>query len=171
MNTVDSNDFLPAIPTETKQLLELQYTLYTDGSCDTSKRGGWAFVLVDNKNKRTVKSGSVVNATNNMMELNAIVQGLEYIDNLLTDHNRRFATIKLVSDSTYCTNSLREWIHNWVSSGDIAKRPNNELLLRVYPLLLKYQTNLHITWQARNTHECLTLCDTLSNQERTSILV
>ena len=51
-------------------------TIYTDGSCETQTRqGGWAAVLSCGEHRKAL-SGSAADATNNMMELRAVIEAL-----------------------------------------------------------------------------------------------
>lgn len=69
--------------------------IYTDGSClkNPNGPGGWAFCIVNNDDTYSCMSGSDANTTNNRMELTAIIEALNmiqekeciiYTDSLLT---------------------------------------------------------------------------------------
>lgn len=72
-------------------------SIYTDGSCNTQfKIGGWAaIVLVDNEKK--IISGSVFDTTHNRMELQAVIEAIEYVLKNLNKHT----TIHIYTDSQY----------------------------------------------------------------------
>ena len=65
--------------------------IYTDGSClkNPGGEGGWAFVIVKDKEIDSIGYGSNPSTTNNRMELQAVIQALRYVDkgeyNLYTD--------------------------------------------------------------------------------------
>ncbi|AXY76827.1 hypothetical protein D3H65_23770 [Paraflavitalea soli] len=71
--------------------------VYTDGSCHTQAHiGGWvAIVLIGTK--KHLLSGIATGTTNNAMELTAVIQAIEYINNRHTGINN----IRIVSDSQY----------------------------------------------------------------------
>lgn len=76
--------------------------IYTDGSATTGdKPGGWAFRVVGNGSPIFENSGHMEKATNNDAELEAAVQGLEYIREKYSIANRdpKEEEIFLVSDS------------------------------------------------------------------------
>jgi ribonuclease HI len=54
--------------------------IYTDGSClkNPGGPGGWAFTVLENKEQWTV-SGGEQSTTNNRMELQAIIEALEFV--------------------------------------------------------------------------------------------
>jgi ribonuclease HI len=54
--------------------------IYTDGSClkNPGGPGGWAFTVLENKEQWTM-SGGEPSTTNNRMELQAIIEALEFV--------------------------------------------------------------------------------------------
>jgi ribonuclease HI len=168
-----SSDFIAYIPQEQRELLELSYAIYGDGSCETATGdGGYCCIVLDNKRNRTVFRRGVKKTTNNRMEMTALIEGLKFVCSKLTPTTREYAIITLNSDSTYCTNTLREWIYKWVKVSDTFEgRPNADLLREVYPYLLDLGTKLEICWQPRNSCEPLAQCDAMANEEREKIRV
>jgi ribonuclease HI len=76
--------------------------VYTDGSATTSdKPGGWAFRIVGNGTAIYESSGRMENATNNDAELEAALQGLEYLKTKydISGRDPKLDDIYLVSDS------------------------------------------------------------------------
>ena len=83
--------------------------LHTDGSAlGNPGKGGWGFILIFGKHEKE-GSGSVKHATNNQMELMAVIKGLEAI--------KEPCEIKLFSDSKYVLDGLEKWIHGWKAKG------------------------------------------------------
>lgn len=165
-----TTDFVREIPADKRELFELSYTIYTDGSCKVKEgEGGWAAYIVDNKNKKYMLSGNAVNTTNNRMELTAILEAIQFVLAKLDDKSTTYATITVHCDSTYCTNTLREWIYTWVKqdfkNGE-SERPNTDLLRIAYKLLLICGSNLTFHWAPRNSNEQLTWCNKAANDER-----
>ena len=53
--------------------------VYTDGSCHTQlKCGAWAAVIINNSSEYIIK-GTATNTTHNRMELQAIINAVEYV--------------------------------------------------------------------------------------------
>ncbi len=88
--------------------------VYTDGSCypNPSGQGGWAF-YVTYLGKQAVRYGSFDDATNNMMELLAIVRSLEFIPSGPSYTN----PLLIFTDSKYALNALTDWVDAWKISG------------------------------------------------------
>lgn len=91
--------------------------IYTDGSCKKLNNvtfGGWAFVVVKDSEEQYAAAGSIVNTTNQRMELLAIANALEY-----ASLNRRVnEKVTIYSDSAYAVNCyLNEWYIGWLNSG------------------------------------------------------
>jgi ribonuclease HI len=83
--------------------------LYTDGSCPRNPGpGGWAFCVVVNGVIRHTASGHEYDSTNNRMEMIAVMRGLEW---LIRNYDE--GTIRVVSDSQYVINGLKDWCHKW----------------------------------------------------------
>jgi ribonuclease HI len=171
--TTASKNFLQEIPEEKKKLFELKFTVYTDGSCDptsNNKPGGWAALLIDNKGKLIEMKGAEQPTTNNRMELLAIINSLKFLlENNPDETVRQYMCVDLYTDSTYCTNSIREWISKWIADGSLTNRPNSDLLLQAYELTQKFGSNLVIKWLPRNSTEELVFCDSMANKMRDSL--
>jgi len=79
-------------------------TIYTDGSClGNPGPGGWGVV------SDTYKiGGGCLFTTNNIMELTAVVRGIE---------NCTSKNITIYTDSKYVKNGITIWIHKWLKNG------------------------------------------------------
>ena len=79
-------------------------TIYTDGSClGNPGPGGWGVV------SETYKlGGGCLFTTNNIMELTAVVRGIE---------NCTSKNITIYTDSKYVKNGITIWIHKWLKNG------------------------------------------------------
>jgi ribonuclease HI len=114
--------------------------LHTDGSAlGNPGKGGWGFILVFGKHEKE-DSGGVKHATNNQMELMAVIKGLEAI--------KEPCEIDLFSDSKYVLDGLEKWIHNWkvknwktAAKKDVA---NKELWIELDELRDKH--TIHFNW-------------------------
>ncbi len=95
-------------------------TLYTDGaSRGNPGPGGWAAVIISDKEVVEL-AGAKNPATNNQMELEAVIQGLAYIE-------KKFGTVtvELHADSRYVLSGIESWIDGWVKKGwvTMTKKP------------------------------------------------
>lgn len=101
-------------------------TYYTDGACSgngsSSSKGGYGVVEIDDNNNllweyQDFKSPT----TNNEMELMAILQALQHIN-----ENGEVSFLKpiIYSDSAYCINLINNWMYSWERNG--WKRPKNQ---------------------------------------------
>jgi len=116
---------------------------YTDGACSGNPgAGGWAVVWSLQNDQVLWRSGCDKYATNNKMELLAVVEALKQI----LEHNKRNCVYKVYSDSAYVVNAINKgWLYQWrmrgwkTASGDPVK--NIGLWKRVYRLLRQLQVN------------------------------
>lgn len=82
--------------------------VFTDGGCDPNPGpGGWAFVVTENGATIHGESGSDAAATNNRMEMQAVIAALCWVQ-----ANAKIAT-QVHSDSQYCVKGANEWRHGW----------------------------------------------------------
>ena len=79
--------------------------MYTDGACSGNPgNGGWgAYIEIDDK--KIELSGSENNTTNNRMELKAVINALDYLN------EKR--DIIIFTDSKYVMQGIQEWIKKW----------------------------------------------------------
>ncbi len=87
-----------------------EVTLYTDGACSGNPGiGGYGAILIY-KNKMKEISGCEFDATNNRMELMAIIQGLKLL--------KESCKVNIYSDSAYSVDAFnKKWIDNWRKNG------------------------------------------------------
>lgn len=79
--------------------------IFTDGACSGNPGpGGWG-VILRYKGVEKELSGFQSKATNNQMELKAVIEALKVI--------KRKKLIKLYTDSKYVMQGLAQWIQNW----------------------------------------------------------
>lgn len=81
--------------------------LFTDGACRGNPGpGGWAYILKHSASGTEKEgSGGVTLTTNNQMELQALIEGLQ----ALKSHSQ----VEVVTDSVYVAKGSREWMPNW----------------------------------------------------------
>ena len=92
--------------------------IYTDGSSlgNNSKQnlftpGGWGFVVVSNEKEIFSDSRGCLKATNNEMELQAMIEALQYVK------NNTVTTCTIHTDSNYVNQGLNIWSKKWEKNG------------------------------------------------------
>ena len=124
-------------------------TIHTDGLCKDNqnadnRRGAWAAILEFNGKKKTI-GGVKPGATNNEMELTAVVEALRAV------HAGFVGKIELFPDSQYIADGANKWLGNWINNGwrTTQKKPvENRQLWEEY-IKVSQGRNLTITWVPR----------------------
>lgn len=141
--------------------------LFTDGAClGNPGPGGWAALIQEGGSERSL-SGREAQTTNNRMELEAVIQGLDALEpkTLLT----------VYTDSQYVKNGITLWMKSWETNGwrTSQKKPvkNQDLWLR-----LKSAESRHrkITWQwvkGHSGHRENTIVDELAQKAARQLCV
>lgn len=138
-----------------------EVTIYTDGACSGNPGpGGWGSILMMGENKKEISGGSA-NATNNIMELTAVIEALKML--------KRPCKVNIYSDSAYVVNAfVQKWIYGWMKKGwkTASNEPvkNKELWQELYEL-----TKVHdVTFNKVKGHadnEFNNRCDELARME------
>lgn len=119
--------------------------IYTDGAYSTTRNaGGWAFVVLKDKEKVSSSFGTVYETTNNRMELYAVIEAIKWLRN----NNLTEATI--ITDSMYIIGTVTQ---NW------KKKKNTDLWKK-----LDY-TGIQIDWKhvaGHSGNEFNDYCDLLA---------
>ena len=85
-------------------------TLFTDGSYKEEKKmGGYAGVMVAGKHSQVIYGNVKEKATNNRMEIQAVVRTVSQLNQPCLVH--------LVSDSQYVLNGIDKWMDDWKENG------------------------------------------------------
>lgn len=135
--------------------------IYTDGSCFPNPNGfgGWAFVATHHGKEIYKQAGSAQNTTNNRMELHAILQALQWIQQ---------DEVYIYSDSQYAVNSITIWFEGWQKTGKINKRSNIDLIKPCYDICMT--KNVKIFWiKGHNNNRFNDMADDLCNNQMTTI--
>lgn len=85
--------------------------LFTDGACRGNPGpGGWAYIL-RHPGTSSVRehAGGAPLTTNNLMELQALIEGLKAL--------KRHSRVEVITDSTYVAKGCQEWLPNWKKNG------------------------------------------------------
>lgn len=135
-------------------------TIYTDGACSGNPgSGGWAAILMYNGQKKEI-SGAQKDTTNNIMEITAVIKGLETL---------KFpCEVDLYSDSAYVVNCFSQgWIYNWIKNNwktaDKSPVKNKELWEKLYDLTKKHKVNF-IKVKGHSDNEFNNRCDELARE-------
>ena len=92
-----------------RQIVLEQVDIFTDGACRGNPGpGGWAALLRFGE-KETIIHGAEADTTNNRMELQAAVSGLQKL--------KRPCAVKLTTDSRYLMDGIQQWLPNWKQNG------------------------------------------------------
>ena len=132
-----------------------QVHLFSDGSSlGNPGRGGYCAILRYQDNEKII-SGAQKNATNNQMELKAVIEGLKAL--------KEPCSVEIVSDSSYVVKGINEWLDGWVKK-DFKKVKNPELW-REYLEVAKPHT-IKATWvRGHAGHVENEKCDKIAKEE------
>ena len=132
---------------------------FTDGACRGNPGpGGWG-VLLRFKDHEKRLFGGEAETTNNRMELMAVIQALESLN--------QQCKVKLTSDSQYVLKGINEWMENWKKRGwkTSAKKPVKNVDL--WQRLDKARESHDIEWawvKGHSGHIENEIADELANQ-------
>lgn len=92
--------------------------LFTDGACSGNPGpGGWAYILRHPATGKELEgSGGQDDTTNNQMELQAVISGLEAL--------KSRSSVEIVTDSQYVAKGAQEWMPGWKRNGWRRKEGN-----------------------------------------------
>lgn len=119
--------------------------LFTDGACRGNPGpGGWAYILRHcATGKEREDSGGADSTTNNQMELQAVIEGLQALS--------RSVKVEVITDSQYVSKGCSEWLSGWKRNGWKRKEngrlkpiKNEEQWRALDSLLQRHQVRL--TW-------------------------
>jgi len=146
----------------------MKINVYTDGACSGNPGlGGWGVIIeVDGKEVTELSGGSYGEiTTNNRMELNGVIAGLDWItSNLLFNEN---TSIEITCDSKYVTDAFnKRWINSWKENkwkgGELK---NMDLWIELSELVDSLLDKATITWtwiKGHNSHPQNERCDRLA---------
>jgi ribonuclease HI len=117
--------------------------IITDGACSGNPgRGGWAAIVIDGSH-HTEYSGADTHTTNNRMELQAAITGLQQAP--------AQRALRVITDSQYLINGITKWVKGWQKNGwktregqPVENRDLWELLITV--------NGPHVSWQHVKGH-------------------
>lgn len=129
------------------------YYVYTDGGYRyRNGHGAWAYAVYDGDYQeiKTDSAGSFGGASNNKMEISALIRSLQYLIQI----NATDKKILITSDSKYLINSVTKWLDGWQKNGwkrSDGKLKNAELWQQLYQLIPQF-SNLYIRWTKGHDH-------------------
>lgn len=86
--------------------------LYSDGACSGNPGpGGWGAVLGLPNQQVIELGGRELNTTNNQMELQGLIAGLDYVKDI------SFEEMRCYTDSSYILNGVLKWMKGWSTRG------------------------------------------------------
>jgi ribonuclease HI len=136
--------------------------IFTDGACSGNPGpGGWACILRHPASGKQMElSGGAAATTNNQMELQAVIHGLESLT--------RPTVVEIITDSKYVADGCRNWLPNW-KNNDWRRRDgkrwvpvkNVELWQRLDALLAKHRVRFTVV-KGHSGHPENERCDELA---------
>ena len=134
-------------------------SLFCDGSSlGNPGSGGYCAILRFGTTERIV-SGGMANATNNQMELLAVIEGLAAL--------KEPCDVTLISDSSYVIKGINEWLDGWKRK-NFAKVKNPELWQRYLDVSKIHK--VHGLWvRGHDGHAENEMCDKIAKEEATKI--
>jgi ribonuclease HI len=136
--------------------------LYTDGACSGNPGpGGWAYILRHPASGKTIEaSGGEGESTNNRMELQALISGLEALN--------RPSDVEVITDSEYVARGCREWLSGWKKNGwrrregkQLKPLKNEEHWRKLDALIAKHQVRFTVV-RGHSGHPENERCDELA---------
>ncbi len=116
----------------------MSVSIYTDGACRGNPGpGGWGAVLLSDGHRKEIK-GACPETTNNRMELQAAIRGLEALT--------RPCEVDLYTDSRYLRDGITQWLSRWKRNGwrTSGKKPvSNKDLWEILDVLSEQH---QVTW-------------------------
>jgi ribonuclease HI len=135
-------------------------TVFCDGACSGNPgAGGWA-CIVEHDGERHEYSGGARRATNNQMELQALIEALK--------NAPRERPLKIVTDSEYLAKGVTQWMKSWIRNGwmTASRQPvKNQELWREINLLLTGRKYSFEWVKGHSGHEENERCDELARGE------
>jgi|GEM_PF-103072 len=117
-----------------------EVSLFCDGSCLSPHGvGAWAYLMIDQETGfQESDGGTELQATNNRMELQAVIHGL------MSLHDP--SHVHVIVDSQYVANGITDWLSRWIQSGWRGGRrgrriANVDLWQRLAEQLLRHQVD------------------------------
>ncbi|NPA58154.1 MAG: ribonuclease HI [Aquificae bacterium] len=134
--------------------------IFTDGSSlGNPGAGGWCAILKYREHSKVLKGGKTT-ATNNEMELKAVLEGLKAL--------KEPCEVELYTDSKYIVDAISQWIHGWAENGwkNASKKEisHKQMWQEIYGLMQKHRVKP--CWvKGHSGHEENEMCDRIAKEE------
>lgn len=116
----------------------MRVQIYTDGACSGNPGpGGWGAYLIYNSSEKEI-FGSVLETTNNKMELLAAIEALSIL--------KRKCDVDLYTDSIYLKNGMTEWLKVWVQNNWRKKHSGEVKNIELWQKLQELAQKHNIVW-------------------------
>jgi len=133
--------------------------IFSDGSSlGNPGAGGWCAILRYKENEKIV-CGNQINATNNQMELKAVIEAIKEL--------KEPCKISITSDSSYVTKGINEWLCGWVKKD--FKNIKNPDLWREYLEVSKVHKIKAYWVRGHDGHEENERCDKIAKEEASKL--
>lgn len=120
--------------------------IFTDGaSRGNPGKGGWGAIVSENSQVREI-GGREDGATNNQMELTAIVEALKVAEAI---------NIEIFTDSSYVVNGITKWVHGWEKNDWKTKAKKDVLNKNLWKKLRAETIGKKIDWHIIPGHSGL----------------
>lgn len=128
--------------------------VFTDGSSrKADNTGGFGVVIFKDNIIIYAHQEQFSNVTNNQMELQAIIHACEYVDKFFPTEE-----IIIYSDSSYCVNSVNEWMYTWAKKNWINSKKETVKNIDLIKTLYKYFStdfyHCQLKWNKGHDGEC-----------------
>jgi len=133
--------------------------LFSDGSSLGNPGSGGYCAILRYKESEKIIRGSKANATNNQMELKAVIEGLRAL--------KEPCEVDVISDSTYVTKAISTWLTNWIKK-DFKNVKNKELWLEFLEVSKGHKLN-PIWVKGHSGHIENEQCDKIAKEEAKKI--
>lgn len=112
--------------------------IYTDGACSGNPgKGGWGAILMYNQHSKEI-SGAQSHATNNQMELKAVIEALKII--------KKSHVIEIYTDSKYVMDGITKWVNSWQKNNWLTADKKPVKNIDLWKELLDLTNNHQISW-------------------------
>ena len=134
-------------------------SLFCDGSSLGNPGAGGYCAILRFGDVEKIVSGGMANATNNQMELLAVIEGLAAL--------KEPCDVTLISDSSYVIKGINEWLEGWRRK-NFAKGKNPEMWQRYLEVSKIHK--VHGIWvRGHDGHVENEMCDRIAKEEATKL--
>ena len=147
--------------------------VYCDGAASNNGKenaiGGWACTVLLNDDRIYTETGREIGATNQMMELQAMIAGCKFAKSLQRDGN---IPVDVYSDSAYIINCFNQkWWCNWEKNGWLNSKKEPVANRELWEALIPFFKDVYFTFnkvKGHSTDEQNIYVDKLAVQARLS---